>query len=99
MRDVVDLERADPPWGESNCRAEYRLLAGERVGMDDEVLLRARRAARDGGSGVDTIGGPMDLSSGADGISSCGRSRDASCIGDMLTETEDGGVGSEARLS
>jgi hypothetical protein len=63
------------------------------------VLVRVSREVRDGGSGVDTIGGRMGLSSGADGTSSDGCSRDASCIGDMLTETEEGGVGRDVRVS
>jgi len=96
---VVDRERADGPRGESNCRVEYRLAAGERVGIEEAVVLRGNREMRDGGSGVDAVDCEADLSRGAGGISSGGKSRAGSCTGDMLTETEEGGVGTVVRMS
>jgi hypothetical protein len=54
LREVVDRARVDRPLGESTSRAEYRLTAGDKVGMEDEVLLRTTAAeVRRGGSGVE----------------------------------------------
>jgi len=63
------------------------------------VLLLGRRDARNGVSGVAAADLDTGLSSGAGGISSGGKSRAASCTGDMLTETDEGGVGKDVRVS
>ena len=52
LRDVVDRARVDKPLGESTSLVEYRLTAGDSVGIEDDVLLRTSTEVRRGGSGV-----------------------------------------------
>jgi hypothetical protein len=99
LRDVVDRARLDSPLGESIKRVEYRFTAGDSVGMDDAVLLRTSAIEeRRGGSGVIAWGRALGSSRLTGGMSPFVSSRDASCTGDMLTETDEGGVGT-ARVS
>ena len=73
---------------------EKRLVAGERVGMDEEVLLRGMPiCVRAGGSGVLDNGRLDAASAEKEGISATEISCEASWTGDMWTLTEEGGVG------
>jgi hypothetical protein len=101
LREVVDRASVGMPEGDEGIWAENRFAAGDMVGIEEMVLMVLDRVRPDGVGVMIAVGGAGDLAIGVGGAtvelerSMWDSSSEASCTGDIWTDTDDGGVGTE----
>jgi hypothetical protein len=104
LREVVDRASVGMPEGDEGMWAENRFAAGDIVGIEEMVLMVLDRVRPEGVGVMIAVGGAGDLAIGVGGAtvelerSMWDSSSEASCTGDIWTDTDDGGVGT-ARVS